>query len=277
MRSDSRPNYPGLDGPRVCRALFLSDLHLGTKGAQAERVLDFLNRVEADAIYLVGDIIDGWRLRRKWFWPQSHNDVAQAILRRARDGVRIVYLPGNHDEVMRDFFGIHFGGIEVIDEVVHEAADGKRYLVIHGDQFDMVVRHARWLAFLGDIGYRTAMWANVYVNLVRRRLGFSYWSLSAWLKGRVKTAVNYVGEFEKALVDAANQAGADGVICGHIHTAAMADMDGTAYVNTGDWVESCTAVIENADGTFEIVDWAALSHNVIELRAPAPPLRRAAG
>ena len=246
------------DARRRCRALFLSDVHLGMRGAQAERLLAFLDRIDAGTIYLVGDIVDGWKLRRRWYWPQSHNDVVQALLDRAKldraeGGARMIYLPGNHDEMLRGFYGTHFGGIEVVERIVHEAADGKRYLVIHGDQFDVVVRHARWLAFLGDVGYNLALSLNVRVNAVRRRLGFSYWSLSAWLKSRVKEAVNVIGDFERALCDAADKAGADGVICGHIHTPAIHDRYGVDYINTGDWVESCTAVVENFDGTFEIL------------------------
>ncbi|MEM7565829.1 MAG: UDP-2,3-diacylglucosamine diphosphatase [Pseudomonadota bacterium] len=262
---------------RRCRALFVSDLHLGMRGAQAERFLAFLKGIDAQTIYLVGDIVDGWKLRRRWYWPQSHNDVVQTLLNRARKGARMIYIPGNHDEMMRNFYGTHFGGIEVVEKTIHTAADGKRYLVIHGDQFDVVVRHARWLAFVGDVGYNLALSVNVYVNAVRRRLGFSYWSLSAWLKNRVKGAVNMAGNFERALSDAAEKAGADGVICGHIHTAAMHDGYGVHYINTGDWVESCTAVVENFDGTFEIIE-DLNEARVIPLpgraldEAPAPPL-----
>ena len=238
------------------RTLFISDLHLGTRGCQAELFLDFLKDHDADTIYLVGDIVDGWRLRRSWYWPQAHNDVVQKLLRRARKGTRIVYLPGNHDEMLRDYYGTHFGGIEVMEDALHEAADGRRYLVIHGDQFDIVVRHAKWLALVGDWGYVTALWFNTHVNRVRRKAGFSYWSLSAWLKLKVKNAVNFIGEFENALATEARKRGADGVVCGHIHHAALNDTHGVRYVNTGDWVESCTAVVEHHDGRLEIVRWA---------------------
>ena len=240
---------------RQFRTLFISDVHLGTRGCQAELLLDFLRCHEAATVYLVGDIIDGWRLKRTWYWPQSHNDLAQKILRLARKGGRIVYIPGNHDEFLRDYLDTHFGGIELCDRAFHEAADGRRLLVIHGDQFDVVVRHARWLAFLGDWAYATALALNTYVNLIRRRLGFSYWSLSAWAKLKVKNAVNFIGAFEEALVREARECSVDGVICGHIHYPAMREDIGIAYHNCGDWVESCTALVEHHDGSFEIIRW----------------------
>jgi UDP-2,3-diacylglucosamine pyrophosphatase LpxH len=242
--------------PRRVRTLFISDVHLGTKGCQADLLLDFLRVHDADTIYLVGDIVDGWRLQQSWYWPQKHNDVVQKLLRKGRAGARMIYIPGNHDEFLRDYYGSHFGGIEVAETAIHEAVDGTRYLVIHGDIFDMVVRHARWLALLGDWAYVTALTINTYINMIRRRLGLRYWSLSAWAKLKVKNAVNFIGEFEDALSGEALRQGAQGVICGHIHHAAMRDMpSGIRYVNTGDWVESCTAVAENYDGTFEIIRW----------------------
>jgi UDP-2,3-diacylglucosamine pyrophosphatase LpxH len=240
---------------RQFRSLFLSDVHLGTKGCQADLLLDFLRWHDAKTIYLVGDIVDAWRLKSSWYWPQAHNDVVQKLLRKARKGARIVYVPGNHDEFLRDFPGHHFGGIEVVEETVHVAADGKRYLVMHGDRFDVVVRHAKWLALLGDWAYVTALGINTGLNLVRRRLGLTYWSLSAWAKLRVKNAVNFIGHFEETLAREARRLSCDGVICGHIHHAATRDLDGVAYVNTGDWVESCTAAVEHADGHIEIVRW----------------------
>ncbi|GLK81159.1 UDP-2,3-diacylglucosamine diphosphatase [Methylopila turkensis] len=244
------------DETRRFRALFISDVHLGTKGCQADLLLDFLRDHDADTIYLVGDIVDGWRLKQSWYWPQSHNDVVQKLLRKARKGARILYLPGNHDEFLRSYYGSHFGGIEVVETAIHEAADGKRYLVIHGDFFDVVVRHARWLALLGDWAYETALMVNTHVNHVRRRLGFPYWSLSAWAKLKVKNAVNFIGQFEETLSAEARKQEVDGVICGHIHHAVIRDMGGVAYVNTGDWVESCTAVAENYDGRLELIRWA---------------------
>ncbi len=237
------------------RSLFLSDVHLGTRGCQADLLLDFLKHNDADTVYLVGDIIDGWRLKRSWYWPQLHNDVVQKLLRKGRKGARIVYIPGNHDEFLRDFFGIHFGGVEVVDQFIHEGANGKKYLVIHGDQFDVVVRHAKWLAFLGDWAYVTALNLNTVLNYCRRKLGLTYWSLSAWAKLKVKNAVNFIGKFEETLVSEAQRQKVDGVICGHIHHAADHETNGIHYINTGDWVESCTAVAENFDGTFELIRW----------------------
>lgn len=241
---------------RRFRTVFLSDVHLGTKGCQADALLDFLKYHDADVIYLVGDIFDGWQLRSNWYWPQSHNDVVQKILRKARKGSRIVYLPGNHDELLRSYYGTHLGGIEVIERLIHIAADGKRYLVLHGDLFDVVIKHARWLAFVGDAAYSAAIVANTVFNRLRRKFGLGYWSLSQWAKLKVKNAVNFIGEFEKALVAEARRNDANGVICGHIHHATIHDRYGLHYVNCGDWVESCTAVCEHPDGRLEIVTWS---------------------
>jgi UDP-2,3-diacylglucosamine pyrophosphatase LpxH len=260
----------GFDDTQRYRALFLSDFHLGSKGCQAEALLDFLRHNDADTIYLVGDIVDGWRLKSGWYWPQTHNDVVQKLLRKARKGTRIIYLPGNHDEFLRDFYGTHFGGIEVCETATHEAADGKRYLVLHGDAFDIVIANARWLAYLGDWAYDAALWLNTRVSFVRRKLGFTYWSLSAWAKLKVKNAVNFISRFEETLAGEVRRHGVDGVICGHIHSAALRDIDGFTYVNTGDWVESCTAAVEHADGRMEIIRWA--EHPASILSAPRPPL-----
>src|ERR1700724_824175 len=238
------------------RTLFLSDIHLGSKGCQADQLLDFLRYYDANTIYLVGDIVDGWQLKSGWYWPQSHNDVVQKRLRKARKGARMIYIPGNHDEFLRDFFGTHFGGVEVVANALHVAADGQRYHVTHGDQFDLVVRYARWLALLGDHAYRFALVLNTTFNVVRRRLGLPYWSLSQWAKLKVKNAVNYIGQFEKTLVAEAHRHAADGVICWHIHHAVIHDDYGIRYINCGDWVESCTAVVEHHDGKFEIIAWA---------------------
>jgi UDP-2,3-diacylglucosamine pyrophosphatase LpxH len=246
-------------GSRDYRALFLSDVHLGTRGCQAEPLLDFLRWNEAETVYLVGDIIDGWALKSGWYWPQQHNDVVQKLLRKARKGSRVVYVPGNHDEVLRDFYGTHFGGIDVVENAIHIGADGKRYLVTHGDQFDLVVQHARWLALAGDKAYDFAIGVNRVFNALRRRLGFRYWSLSKWAKLKVKNAVNYIGDFEKALAGEAQRHAVDGVICGHIHHAVIHDRFGVRYINCGDWVESCTAIAEHHDGTFEIITWTEAS------------------
>ena len=241
---------------RHFRTLFISDVHLGSKAAQAELLIDFLRLHDAEKLYLVGDIVDGWRLKRSWHWPQAHNDVVQKLLRKARKGCELVYIPGNHDEFLRDFPGQHFGGIEVKQNDVHVAADGRRFLVTHGDEFDGVIEHAKWLAFLGDWSYRALLRLNTSFNRVRRLLGMGYWSLSAFLKVKVKNALQFIENFEQAVADEARRRGADGVICGHIHKAEMRDIDGILYVNDGDWVESCTAVVEHHDGQLEIVHWA---------------------
>lgn len=254
--------------PRNCRAIFISDVHLGTRTAQAESLLDFLRHHEAETIYLVGDIIDFWRVRRGPHWPQQHNDVIQKLLRRVRHGSRLIFIPGNHDEGLRDFVGMHFGGIEVCHNAVHATADGKTYIVTHGDEFDVVIRSAKWLAILGDRGYEFALWLNNPLNWVRKHLGFGYWSLSAYLKYSVKTAVNFIGAFEGAVATEAKRQGADGVICGHIHHAADRMIDDIHYLNCGDWVESCTALVEHEDGRFEVVHWRQ-SLPVKALAAPA--------
>jgi UDP-2,3-diacylglucosamine pyrophosphatase LpxH len=239
-----------LDGPeprsyqpkRRYRTVWISDTHLGTSGCNAELLLDF---------------IDGWRLRKGWYWPQSHNEVIRRILKLARKGTQVIYVPGNHDEMFRDYTGLHFGGVELQYEVIHETADGRKMLVTHGDKFDAVVLYARWLAFVGDNAYTALLKANIVLNKVRRRLGLPYWSLSAHMKKRVKNAVAFIGRFEEAVAHEAEARGIDGVICGHIHSAEIRQIGNVLYCNDGDWVESCTALIEQANGKLEIVDWIA--------------------
>ena len=238
------------------RTVWISDVHLGTPGCNAELLLDFLKSTECETLYLVGDIIDGWQLRKGWYWPTRHNDVVRCILKKAKHGTRVVYLPGNHDEALRDFTGLNFGGVEVVDDIIHRTADGRDLLVIHGDQFDGVVLYARWLAFLGDHTYTLLLKLNRVVNAVRKRLGLPYWSLSSHLKKKVKNAVQYVCSFEAAVAHAASERGADGVVCGHIHTAEIRQIGDVTYYNDGDWVESCTALVEHFDGRIEILDWA---------------------
>lgn len=237
------------------RAVFISDVHLGTPGCQAKALLSFLKEHPCDTLYLVGDIIDGWQLRRRWFWPQSHNDVVQKILRRARKGCKVIFVPGNHDEFARHFIGHKFGGVDVLDEAVHTTADGKRLWVIHGDHFDGVIQYAKWLAYLGDNLYELTLRLNTHLNSLRARMGLPYWSLSQYLKHRVKSALNYVLQFEGAVAAEARKRGLDGVVCGHIHRAEMRTIDGTLYCNDGDWVESLTALVEHSDGQLEICHW----------------------
>ncbi|MBV9260516.1 MAG: UDP-2,3-diacylglucosamine diphosphatase [Pseudolabrys sp.] len=258
------------DAVRRYRALFISDVHLGTRGCQAEKLLDFLRYHEADTIYLVGDIVDGWALQSSWYWPQAHNDVVQKLLRQARKGARLIYIPGNHDEFLRGYYGTHFGGIEVVENAIHENAHGHRFLVVHGDMFDLVVTQARWLALLGDKAYDFALTMNRLFNGLRRVFGAPYWSLSKWAKHKVKNAVNYIGAFEKALATEAKRHDVTGVICGHIHTPAIHDDYGLHYINCGDWVESCTAVAENMDGQFEIIAWTDTRTRSGEEKKAAP-------
>jgi UDP-2,3-diacylglucosamine pyrophosphatase LpxH len=237
------------------RAVWISDVHLGTRGCNAELLLDFLNTVDTERLYLVGDIVDGWRLKRSWYWPESHSAVMHAILRKARHGTRVIYVPGNHDEVARAYLDVALGSIEIRDPAVHTSADGRRFLVLHGDQFDGVVTCARWLALLGDWAYDTVLRANIGFNAVRRRLGLGYWSLANFLKGRAKTAMQYICNFEAAVAEEGRRQKVDGVICGHIHHASLREIDGITYANDGDWVESCTALVEHPDGQLAIVDW----------------------
>lgn len=252
------------------RSIWISDVHLGTRGCNAEMLLDFLRRTDCEYLYLVGDIVDIWRMRKHWYWRQAHNDVVQKLLRKARKGTRVIYIPGNHDESFRDFARHRFGRVAVLKEAFHTTADGRRFLVMHGDQFDGVVKYARWLAFVGDSAYNAALNVNTWFNYCRRKLGFSYWSLSAFLKHKVKNAVEYISNFEHAVVAEARRRRADGVICGHIHTAEIRTIYGIVYCNDGDWVESCTALVEHGDGRLEILRWAEL-YDVPALPATASP------
>jgi len=250
---------------RSFRTIWISDVHLGTRGCNAGFLLDFLKRTESENLYLVGDIVNGWRLRRSWYWNQLHNDVVQKLLRKARKGTKVIYVPGNHDEMLRDYLDLHFGGIFVTGEAIHVTADGQRLLIIHGDAFDGVVRYARWLAFLGDRAYNFALVVNHWFNKARLALGYPYWSLSAYLKHKVKNAVNYIGDYASAVTSEARRRGADGVVCGHIHKAEMRMIDGILYCNDGDWVESCTALVEHFDGRLEILHWAEATHQNAQL------------
>lgn len=237
------------------RAIFISDIHLGTRRAQTSALLEFLRETKCQQLYLVGDLIDSWALKKSWHWDQFHNDVIQKLLRKARKGTKVVYIPGNHDENFRDFVNLRFGRVAVLQDTVHVSATGKRYLVLHGDKFDGVIYYAPWLAKLGDTAYEWSMSLNSAVNKARRRLGMPYWSLSAFLKFKVKKAVEFVSRFEEAVVREAMTRGCQGVICGHIHTPDDRMIDSIHYLNDGDWVESCTALVEHHDGRFEIIDW----------------------
>lgn len=237
------------------RSIFISDVHLGFRGCSADYLLDFLHSVEADTLYLVGDIIDVWSLKRSFFWPQGHNNVIRTILGKAKAGTRVVYIPGNHDSVFRDYAGMVFGNVEIHREIVHENADGRRFLVLHGDEFDSVIKASPLLEALGSHAYAFVLNLNRHVNFFRRRFGFPYWSIAAFLKHKVKNAVNYIANFERALADEAKRRNLDGVICGHIHRAEITDIDGIVYCNDGDWVESCTVLTEDCEGRLALLRW----------------------
>jgi UDP-2,3-diacylglucosamine pyrophosphatase LpxH len=250
-------------GTRFHRTIFISDVHLGTRGCKAEYLLDFLRSNTCETLYLIGDIVDGWQLKRRWFWPEAHSRVVHEILRKVDEGTHVIFVPGNHDEFLRGFCGRNYSGIDVVRETIHETADGKRLLVIHGDQFDGVIEFAEWLAHLGSWAYDKALQINEGLHAFRRLLGLPYWSLSNWLKHAVKDAVEYVCRFEEVVARAAEARGLDGVVCGHIHQAQIRTIGNVLYLNDGDWVESCTALVEDARGHLEIVRWA------VTIRTPA--------
>ncbi|MDE2229542.1 MAG: UDP-2,3-diacylglucosamine diphosphatase [Alphaproteobacteria bacterium] len=262
-----------IDGIHRYRSIWISDFHLGTRGCKAEFLLDFLRHTESEFLYLVGDIVDGWRLRKSWYWAQSHNDVIQKILRKARKGTKVFYIPGNHDEWLRNWVDLQLGGVELVQDALHVTADGRRLLVLHGDDFDGIVRYAKWLALLGDGAYELSLKLNHYYNLVRRRLGYPYWSLSAYLKGKVKNAVQFVNDYADAIVAEARRRHVDGVVCGHIHQPEIRTIGGVLYCNDGDWVESCSALVEHFNGRFEIVRWVEL--NALDPLRPATRAEKA--
>jgi UDP-2,3-diacylglucosamine pyrophosphatase LpxH len=246
------------------RAIFLSDIHLGTRGCQADRLLSFLRQHEAEQLFLVGDIIDFWAMKRSIHWTSAQNTVVQKILRRARHGEQVMLIPGNHDEALREYHNVAFGDIMVSKEHIHTTADGRRFLIIHGDDFDQVTRHHRWLAVLGDVGYNFLVRANGWLAWVRRTFGIAdYWSLAGYAKRRVKRAVSFIFDFEDAVMHAVRGRGLDGVICGHIHSAAIKEVEGLTYINCGDWVDSCTAIVEHFDGRMELIQ------NWQHIKAPA--------
>ncbi len=261
-----------VDRRKRYRTIWISDVHLGTRGCNSDMLIDFLDHVDSDTMYLVGDIIDGWRLKKKFYWPQAHNDIVRRIMKRAKRGDRIIYVPGNHDEMFRQFTGMNFGGVEIRRHAIHETADGRRLLVIHGDEFDAVMLSQRWLAHLGDAAYEITMGLNRWVNRFRRMFGMPYWSLSKYAKSKVKNAVAFITRFEEVVARAAGARGVDGVVAGHIHAADMRTIHGVEYYNDGDWVEGCTALVEHFDGRMEILHWA----DEIRARESPPEARRAA-
>jgi UDP-2,3-diacylglucosamine pyrophosphatase LpxH len=259
MNASSPPS--ALQTTHRYRSVFISDFHLGTRGCRTEFLADFLRRMSCENLFLVGDIIDGWRLRKSWYWDKGHDDVLRLILRHARGGAAVTYIPGNHDEMFRSWLpmGLEIAGVRLCREASHVTADGRKLLVLHGDEFDSVVRYAKFLAHLGDGAYAAALAANRWFNAARRKLGYPYWSLSQWLKRQVKEAVKAIDRFETAVAGEAKRRGFDGVVCGHIHHAEMRRVNGVEYLNDGDWVESCTALVEHHDGRLELIDWAALN------------------
>jgi len=256
---------------RKYRAVFVSDTHLGTRAARVDLLLDFLKSIECEKLFLVGDIIDGWQLKSRWYWDTDHNDVIRQVLKMAKHGTEVIYIPGNHDEGFRGFEGHNMAGVQLVHEMIYEAENGKRYWILHGDKFDGIVKYAKWLAHLGDHAYVMLLRLNVAINWLRRKLGYGHWSLSAYLKHKVKNAVEYIGKFEEAVAAEARRQGVDGVICGHIHRAECRTIDGIEYMNDGDWVESCTALVENNDGEFEILHWAEEIAKLTTNDASSPP------
>ena len=256
--SASSPSIPEktVSERRQYRTIWISDVHLGTRGCNAAMLSDFLDHVDSDTMYLVGDIIDGWQLKKRFYWPAAHNDIVWRVLKRAKRGTKIVYIPGNHDEVFRQFTGLDFGGVQIRRQAIHETADGRRLLVLHGDEFDAITLSHRWLAHLGDAAYHFMMMLNRWVNAYRRAFNLPYWSLSKYAKQKVKNAVEFISQFEEIVAREAGSRGVDGVIAGHIHTAEMRQIDGIEYYNDGDWVEGCTALVEHYDGRMEILHWA---------------------
>ena len=240
------------------RSVWISDIHLGFRGCSAELLLDFLHHTECQYLYLVGDIIDVWEMKKRMFWPQEHNNVIRTLLGKAKHNTKVVFIPGNHDEVFRDYDGMVFGNVEIRHEAIHTTADNRKLLILHGDEFDSVVKISPMLAKIGSRLYEFLLRANRYVNLIRRKLGFSYWSLAAFLKHKVKNAVQYISNFEEAVAHEAARQGVNGVVCGHIHRAEITQLHGIDYYNCGDWVESCTALVEHPDGQMEILTWTEL-------------------
>ena len=266
---------------REFRTIWISDVHLGTRGCNHELLIDFLDHTDSETMYLVGDIIDGWRLKKKVYWPPEHNDIVWRILKRAKRGTRIVYIPGNHDEMVRPFSGMNLGGVEIMRAAFHDTADGRRLMVLHGDEFDTIMLAHRWLAFVGDALYHVMMKLNNWVAAARKRLGLPYWSISKAAKHKVKNAVEFISKYEEVVARAAAERGVDGVVCGHIHTAEFRtfDHDGKQieYWNDGDWVEGCNALVEHFDGTMEILHWPdEIARREAEQPAAVPSVPEAA-
>jgi UDP-2,3-diacylglucosamine pyrophosphatase LpxH len=254
----SGPHHPetAVTERRRYRTIWISDIHLGTRGCNARLLIDFLDHTDSETMYLVGDIIDGWRMKKRFYWPAAHNDVVWRVMKRAKRGTRVVYIPGNHDEMFRQFTGLNFGGVEIRRKAIHETADGRKLLVLHGDEFDTIMLAHRWLAFVGDAAYGLLMRLNTVVNAIRQCMALPYWSLSKTAKHKVKNAVEFISRFEEVVAHEAGARGVNGVVCGHIHTAEIRAIGDVAYYNDGDWVEGCTALVEHFDGRMEVLHWA---------------------
>ena len=240
------------------RSIWISDTHLGTPGANADKLLHFLKHTRSEYLFLVGDIVDGWQLKKRWYWPQKHNDVVQKLLRKARHGTNVVFIPGNHDEAARQYVGMTFGDIKVEAEYIHTTLDGRKLWIVHGDLFDQVIQHARWLAYVGDQAYTFLLWMNHWLNKARIVFHLPYWSLSQYLKLKVKSAVSFISAFEHVMVTETRRRGCDGIVCGHIHKPELRNIDGIIYANDGDWVESLSALVEHHDGRLELIEWQKL-------------------
>jgi len=250
------------------KSIWISDLHLGTKGCRSDLILEFLKFTRSDNLFLVGDIVDGWALKTSWYWPQEHNDIVQKLLRKSRHGTKVFYIVGNHDEILRRFIPISFGNVRILNKIIHKTVDGKKFLVIHGDQFDGVMQYAKWISKLGSIAYELLIKFNRYLNIVRAFFGKEYWSLSKYLKFKVKNAVKFMSNYEKLITEYAIKNKVDGVICGHIHHPSIKKMTkDVLYINDGDWVESCTALVEHFDGKLELIDWSKKRKTHIEKTA----------
>lgn len=276
LHSAAQQESPTKPERRFYRSVFLSDVHLCTRDAQVDVLYDFIDGMRCDYLYLVGDILDLWQLRKKWYWPQRYNDLLHKILKRSRKGAKVVFIPGNHDEFFRSFVGYQFGDMEVLLNTRHTTVDGKELLVMHGDEFDTVVQYHKWLSHLGSWAYNHLIVLNRVVNAVRRRFGKPYWSLSGAIKRKVKQAVNFANRFETLVIEKAKEEKVDGIVCGHIHQPAMREVEGILYCNTGDWVENCTALVEHTDGRLELVNWhkvmleRAERENAVSTDNPAP-------
>lgn len=247
---------------RRFRTVWISDVHLGTRGCKADFLLDFLRSTECDYLYLVGDIVDLWNMKRGLYWPQSHNNVIRTVLGKAKHDTRVVYIPGNHDELLRDFVGMEFGNVRLERECVHTTRAGKRLLVMHGDQHERAVQHPRLIVWIGDHAYYLLLYMNRWFNRARGALGMPYWSLATWLKQKMGNAVRYIHKYEQAVIHEARRRGLDGVVCGHIHRGDLDTVNGLLYCNDGDWVENCTALVEHHDGTLQLLHWADQKHTV---------------